>query len=403
MAELKWPWSKTIACICSTRNWYQEDEYEDEERDLLFSPALLARRASESWIIEPPVEVHSLLIRSNVAHSNFIFHRIHRKKNSHNVLFTPFGGITNSNEYIANTANPFHSNTTTNQNKKHSNVELCAYFFLFTWYILYTPWIRFSTVTKKNMNQIFAGWPTGIVRGADKNAAQLQSIPIALPLSRKKSLPDVQELPRATHLMCREEVSALGSARREEVRRQIELNDRLKANPLLYLVSPQMKVRLIPLSLSLTHSVIKQTTPLIYLALPNWPWNFLVLLSMQCAQNHHQQQKNEQRNFWHAFLRFPSSIDIGVVCLRTRTRSFVCDSYCFTCRLQATTSCYLYLNVYCVDFVNFNSMLNNQSKRKAAGLNGKRFFCLDEWTWLMQWENVSLMTHWMRCLFPCCF
>lgn len=73
--------------------------------------------------------------------------------------------------------------------------------------------------------------------------AQSQSIPIALPLSRKKSLPDVQELPRATHLMCREEVSALGSARREEIRRQIELSDRLKANPLLYLVSPQMKVR----------------------------------------------------------------------------------------------------------------------------------------------------------------
>lgn len=70
-----------------------------------------------------------------------------------------------------------------------------------------------------------------------------QSIPIALPLSRKKSLPDVQELPRATIPMGREEVSALGSARREEIRRQIELSDRLKANPLLYLVSPQVKVR----------------------------------------------------------------------------------------------------------------------------------------------------------------
>lgn len=42
--------------------------------------------------------------------------------------------------------------------------------------------------------------------------------------------------------MSREEVSALGSMRREEVRRQIELNERLKANPLLYLVSPQVKV-----------------------------------------------------------------------------------------------------------------------------------------------------------------
>lgn len=42
--------------------------------------------------------------------------------------------------------------------------------------------------------------------------------------------------------MSREEVSALGSARREEVRRQIENSERLKANPLLYLVSPQVKV-----------------------------------------------------------------------------------------------------------------------------------------------------------------
>lgn len=56
-------------------------------------------------------------------------------------------------------------------------------------------------------------------------------------------MPDVQELPRATNPMPREEVSALGSARREEIRRQIELSDRLKANPLLYLVSPQVKVR----------------------------------------------------------------------------------------------------------------------------------------------------------------
>lgn len=47
--------------------------------------------------------------------------------------------------------------------------------------------------------------------------------------------------------MSREEVSALGSARREEVRRQIENSERLKANPLLYLVSPQVKVILFSL------------------------------------------------------------------------------------------------------------------------------------------------------------
>lgn len=35
-------------------NWYQEDE---DEEDIMFSPALLARRASESWILDPPTEV----------------------------------------------------------------------------------------------------------------------------------------------------------------------------------------------------------------------------------------------------------------------------------------------------------------------------------------------------------
>lgn len=36
--------------------WSMEDE--EEEEDLRFSPALMARRASESWINAPPVEVH---------------------------------------------------------------------------------------------------------------------------------------------------------------------------------------------------------------------------------------------------------------------------------------------------------------------------------------------------------
>lgn len=36
--------------------WYQGED--EEEEDLMFSPALLARRASESWIITPPVEVN---------------------------------------------------------------------------------------------------------------------------------------------------------------------------------------------------------------------------------------------------------------------------------------------------------------------------------------------------------
>ncbi|XP_013188868.1 uncharacterized protein LOC106133551 isoform X3 [Amyelois transitella] len=60
-------------------------------------------------------------------------------------------------------------------------------------------------------------------------------------LQRKKSLPDVAGMPRANDAMSREEVSALGSARREEVRRMHEETEKLRANPLLYLVSPQVK------------------------------------------------------------------------------------------------------------------------------------------------------------------
>lgn len=44
-------------------HWYQDEE--EEEADLMFSPALLARRASESWIDSAPIEVHwSSLFRS---------------------------------------------------------------------------------------------------------------------------------------------------------------------------------------------------------------------------------------------------------------------------------------------------------------------------------------------------
>lgn len=35
------------------------NEADEEEQDLLFSPALMARRASESWIDTPPIEVLS--------------------------------------------------------------------------------------------------------------------------------------------------------------------------------------------------------------------------------------------------------------------------------------------------------------------------------------------------------
>ncbi|KAH8285764.1 hypothetical protein KR018_002439 [Drosophila ironensis] len=77
--------------------------------------------------------------------------------------------------------------------------------------------------------------------GGGGGGKKMKSVPINVTLQRKKSMPDFQELPRATDPMSREEVSALGSARREAVRRQIEVNERLRANPLLYLVSPQVR------------------------------------------------------------------------------------------------------------------------------------------------------------------
>lgn len=39
--------------------WSVDDE---EEEDLMFSPALMARRASESWIDTPPIEVRDVCI-----------------------------------------------------------------------------------------------------------------------------------------------------------------------------------------------------------------------------------------------------------------------------------------------------------------------------------------------------
>ncbi|XP_035895009.1 uncharacterized protein LOC126559414 [Anopheles maculipalpis] len=69
----------------------------------------------------------------------------------------------------------------------------------------------------------------------------VESIPVNATLQRKKSLPDVQQLPFSTGAMSREEVSILGSARREEVRRLRDEQERLRVNPLLYLVSPQVR------------------------------------------------------------------------------------------------------------------------------------------------------------------
>lgn len=65
---------------------------------------------------------------------------------------------------------------------------------------------------------------------------------VAGPPKRKKSLPDIQQLPKSIGGMSREEVSVLSSARREEVRKQQEDAERYRANPLLYIFSPNVKV-----------------------------------------------------------------------------------------------------------------------------------------------------------------
>ncbi|KAI4481944.1 hypothetical protein M0804_008963 [Polistes exclamans] len=79
-------------------------------------------------------------------------------------------------------------------------------------------------------------------------APPVEAMPVAaMTLQRKKSLPDVAQGIQltATAPLSREEVSVLSSMRREEIRRQIDERERLRANPFLYLVSPQVKVRLV--------------------------------------------------------------------------------------------------------------------------------------------------------------
>jgi len=64
--------------------------------------------------------------------------------------------------------------------------------------------------------------------------------------ARKKSLPDVQALPALTtktgsQAMTREEISVLSSARREQIRAQLEEAERYRANPILYIFNPQIR------------------------------------------------------------------------------------------------------------------------------------------------------------------
>uniref|UniRef100_A0A0A9WAQ6 3-hydroxyanthranilate 3,4-dioxygenase n=2 Tax=Lygus hesperus TaxID=30085 RepID=A0A0A9WAQ6_LYGHE len=72
------------------------------------------------------------------------------------------------------------------------------------------------------------------------NTPPIESIPVTVNLQRKKSL-DAGSIPLPAEAMSREEVSVLSSARREEMRRMQEEAEKLRANPLLYLVSPHVK------------------------------------------------------------------------------------------------------------------------------------------------------------------
>ncbi|XP_063977064.1 junctophilin-1 isoform X2 [Diachasmimorpha longicaudata] len=88
------------------------------------------------------------------------------------------------------------------------------------------------------------GISSGSGSGGAGGGGGMRAIPVnSMPLQRKKSLPDVAGPIQltATSPLSREEVSVLSSMRREEIRRQIDESERLRANPLLYLVSPQVK------------------------------------------------------------------------------------------------------------------------------------------------------------------
>lgn len=56
--------------------------------------------------------------------------------------------------------------------------------------------------------------------------------------------------------MSREEASVLSSQRREELRRQADLAERYRANPLLYFVSPEVKAFFVRQQLTLVLMII---------------------------------------------------------------------------------------------------------------------------------------------------
>ena len=89
----------------------------------------------------------------------------------------------------------------------------------------------------------------------------------------------------ATISMPREEISVLSSARREEIRRQLDEAERYRANPVLYIFNPHIRVSIIVmlllmmimmintavaniLQITTQHPVIIETTAVGFLGLP---------------------------------------------------------------------------------------------------------------------------------------
>lgn len=63
----------------------------------------------------------------------------------------------------------------------------------------------------------------------------------AIANARKKSLPDISNIDaNDPKILSRETIAILSSQRREAIRRQEEEAERLRANPLLYLLSPEV-------------------------------------------------------------------------------------------------------------------------------------------------------------------
>ena len=83
----------------------------------------------------------------------------------------------------------------------------------------------------------------GIVRSGSLYTRKVESAAktSAIANARKKSLPDISNIDaNDPKILSRETIAILSSQRREAIRKQEEEAERLRANPLLYLMSPEV-------------------------------------------------------------------------------------------------------------------------------------------------------------------